>query len=210
MVKLDSHELQKELKGLIAEQQKAEQPGRLSLGVAGGRSCDSGQDEQELLQIQGQLAEAKITAKNAQERIEIIEEQIESMNIRSPQDGIITTWEAKKNLMGRPVEIGTELLQIAATEGDWILEVEVPDDDMGPILAAKSKLEDDIKAGRKKAGATLPAYFVTMTDPEHRYQGYVRADRPERRDDGRIGAVQEPPHRQGDGRLQRRRSGKTT
>ena len=95
------------------------------------------------------------------------------MNIRSPQDGIITTWEAKKNLMGRPVEIGTELLQVAAEDGDWILEVEVPDDDMGPILAAQSKLEADIKAGRKKAGSTLPAYFVTMTDPEHRYEGYV-------------------------------------
>ena len=69
------------------------------------------------------------------------------MNIRSPQDGIITTWEAKKNLMGRPVEIGTELLQVAAEDGDWILEVEVPDDDMGPILAAKSKLDADIKDG---------------------------------------------------------------
>ncbi len=92
------------------------------------------------------------------------------MNIRSPQDGIITTWEAKKNLMGRPVEIGTELLQIAATDGEWILEVEVPDDDMGPVLAAKSQLQADIASGRKKAGDTLPAYFVTMTDPEHRYK----------------------------------------
>ena len=67
---------------------------------------------------------------------------------------MITTWEAKKNLMGRPVEIGTELLQVAAEDGDWILEVEVPDDDMGPILAAKSKLDADIKDGRKKAGST--------------------------------------------------------
>jgi hypothetical protein len=75
--------------------------------------------------------------------------------------------------MGRPVEIGTELLQVAAEDGDWILEVEVPDDDMGPILAAQSKLEADIKEGRKKVGTTLPAYFVTMTDPEHRYDGYV-------------------------------------
>ena len=31
----------------------------------------------------------------------------------------------------------------------------------------------DIKAGRKKPSDTLPAYFVTMTDPEHRYEGYV-------------------------------------
>ena len=95
------------------------------------------------------------------------------MKIRSPQDGIITTWEARKNLSGRPVEIGTELLQVAATDGDWILEVEVPDDDMGPVLFAQSQLEKDIKAGRKRAGATLPAFFLAMTDPEHRYEGYV-------------------------------------
>jgi hypothetical protein len=133
----------------------------------------SSQDEQEGIQINAQKAEATITAKSARERIEIIKEQIESMSIRSPQDGIVTTWEVRKNLMGRPVEIGTDLMQVAAEDGDWILEVEVPDDDMGPILAAKNQLEEDIKAGRKKAGSTLPAYFVTMTDPEHRYQGYV-------------------------------------
>ena len=164
--------LQKELKGLIAEQAEGREPGRVA-GRAGHRSCARARTTQDLLQIQAQRAEAKITAKSAKERIEIVEEQIESMNIRSPQDGIITTWEAKKNLMGRPVEIGTELLQIAATDGEWILEVEVPDDDMGPILAAQSQLEADIKAGRKKPGTTLPAYFVTMTDPEHRYHGYV-------------------------------------
>ena len=96
------------------------------------------------------------------------------MNIRSPQDGIITTFEAKKNLMGRPVEIGTELLQVAATDGEWILEVEVPDDDMGPILAAKSQLDEDIKAGREKPDATLKANFISMTDPDHLYPAYVR------------------------------------
>jgi hypothetical protein len=44
---------------------------------------------------------------------------------------------------------------------------------MGPILAAQSRLATEIAEGRKKVGATLPAYFVTMTDPEHRYEGYV-------------------------------------
>jgi multidrug efflux pump subunit AcrA (membrane-fusion protein) len=171
VAKLDSKDLQKELKGLIAEKQKAESQA-MSLEIQATK-VRGGQDEQELLQLQAQRAEARITAKSSKERIDIVEEQIESMNIRSPQDGIITTWEAKKNLMGRPVEIGTELLQVAATDGDWVLEVEVPDDDMGPILLAKHKLEEDIKAGRKPAGTPLGAYFVTMTDPEHRYDGYV-------------------------------------
>src|SRR5262249_538262 len=171
VVKLDSRDLQKELKGLIAEMQKAEsQYASLGLQI---QKLRSGQDDQELLQIQAQRAEAKITAGSAKQRIDIVEEQIESMNIRSPQDGKITTWEARKTLMGRPVEIGTELLQVAATDGEWILEVEVPDDDMGPILAAQSRLEADIAAGRKKPGTPLGAHFVTMTDPATRYEGYV-------------------------------------
>ena len=155
----------------MAEKQKAESS-ILSLGIQ-LEKLGRGQDEQEQFQVRAQLAEAKITAKSSKERIEILNEQLESMNVRSPQDGVITTWEAKKNLMGRPVEIGTELLQVAAEDGDWILEVEVPDDDMGPVLAAKAKLDADIKEGRKKPSDTLPAYFVTMTDPEHRYEGYV-------------------------------------
>ncbi len=108
------------------------------------------------------------------------------MNIRSPQDGIITTWEAKKNLMGRPVEIGTELLQVASTEGEWILEVEVPDDDMGPILAAKHQLEEDIKAGRKKPDDD-PVRLLRDDDrpraPLLRLRAQDRSQRRERRRD---------------------------
>jgi multidrug efflux pump subunit AcrA (membrane-fusion protein) len=171
LAKIESYELQKELKGLMAEMQKAKSQ-MVSLGLQ-SEKLRHGQDEQEQIQVQAQLAEARITAKSSKERIDILNEQLELTNVRSPQDGVITTWEARKTLVGRPVEIGNELLQVAAEDGEWILEVEVPDDDMGPILAAQSKLDDDIKAGRKKVGSTLSAYFVTMTDPEHRYPGYV-------------------------------------
>jgi hypothetical protein len=125
------------------------------------------------MQLQGQLWEAKLTAKGAAEQIEVIRDQLESMQIHAPQDGIVTTWEVKKNLLGRPVEIGQELISIAATDGEWVLEVDVPDDDMGPVLAARSKLERDIKEGKKPIGSRLSAYFVTATDPEHRYPGFV-------------------------------------
>ena len=171
LAKLDSFELQKELKQLFLDNTKAlSQMNSLEIQA---QKLNSSQENQEQLQVRAQQAEARITAKYTREQIEILNDQIESMNIRSPQDGIITTWEAKKNLLGRPVEIGTELLQVAATDGDWIMEVEVPDDDMGPILAAHSRLEKEIAEGKKKVGTTLPAYFVPMTGPETLYEGYV-------------------------------------
>jgi multidrug efflux pump subunit AcrA (membrane-fusion protein) len=171
LAKLDSFELQKELKRLIADNQKALSQ-MSSLEIQSQKQASS-QDNQEQLQIQAQKAEARITAKSTKEQIDILNEQIDSMTIRSPQDGIITTWEAKKNLLGKPVEIGTELLTVQATDGDWILEVEVPDDDMGPILAAQSKLDKEIAEGKKKVGTPLRSYFVPMTGPETLYEGYV-------------------------------------
>jgi len=172
LVKLDSKDLQKEMNSLIADLNKA-QTQKLYLEIQ-AQKASSTQSDTDLHQLQGQIAEAFITAKSSKERIEIVGEQLESMNIRSPQDGIVTTFEARKNLMGRPVEIGTELLQVAATDGEWIAEVEVPDDDMGPILAAKSQLDEDIKSGREKPDATLKTNFISMTDPDHLYPAYVR------------------------------------
>jgi hypothetical protein len=172
LVKIYSKELDKELKGLMADENKALNQAR-SLDQQINKAA-SGQSDTDYIQLRAQLSEAQITANSAHARIDIINEQLESLNVRSPQDGIVTTWEAKQTLLGRPVDFGTELLQVAAIDGEWILEVEVPDDDMGPILLAKSKLEEEIKAGTKPPGTPLAANFIPMTGPEHLYKGYVR------------------------------------
>jgi biotin carboxyl carrier protein len=173
VARLDSKELEKELSKLIGEKAKAESSVRV-LENQYERSSNRQQEQDYNYQVQVQLAEAKSTIRSATEQIEIVQEQIESMTIRAPVSGEITTWEVRKNLMGRPVEIGHELLSIGSTGGEWTLEVEVPDDDMGPVLEAQSRLNAEIAAGTKKPGTALSAYFVTMTDPEHRYKGYVR------------------------------------
>ncbi|AGA30911.1 efflux RND transporter periplasmic adaptor subunit [Singulisphaera acidiphila] len=170
LVRLESKELERRLKELMAEKQKAESD-VLFLGHQAQKAVTA--PDAEKYQIQAQRSAATITAKSAQEQIESINEQLEEMKVRSPQDGIVTSWEVRKNLLGRPVEIGQELIAVASTVGDWVLEVEVPDDDMGPVLDAQSRLEEEIKQGKKPVGSRLQAYFVTATDPEHRYPGYV-------------------------------------
>jgi biotin carboxyl carrier protein len=170
LVRMESLDLEKDMKRLIAEKQAAQtQVEHLSRQVQKATSGSA-----DYIQLQGQLSAERIKAKSAQEQIEIIQEQLEEMVVRSPLDGVITTWEVRKNLLGRPVEVGQELISVAATDGEWVLEVDVPDDDMGPILDAQSKLESEIKAGKKPPGSTLSAYFVTAIEPDHRYPGYVR------------------------------------
>ena len=168
---LESKELEKKWTELVAEKQSA-----LSQQIFLRRQLGSsnGMRDDEKAQLSGQENESRIKAESADKQIKILQEQFESMKIRAPQDGIITTWEPQKTLKGRPVEIGTELLQVAALAGEWEMEVDVPDDDMGPVLEARSKLQKEIDAGTKPPGSTLEAYFVTATDPEHRYPGFVR------------------------------------
>jgi multidrug efflux pump subunit AcrA (membrane-fusion protein) len=170
LVHLDSPELQKDLKKITAEYHDAlSQVARLTNQV---NKSTPRPDERD--QLKAQLSEAQIKAEGARDQIQIINEQLALMDVHSPQDGIVTTWEVKKNLLGRPVEVGQELVQIAATGGEWVLEVEVPDDDMGPVLEAQSRLRREIAEGKKSPGSSLETYWVSATDPERRYPGYVR------------------------------------
>lgn len=168
LVQLTSKELEKEFRRLQAEKQAASSQVSL-LNTQRAKSTHAEEKEQ----LNAEYTTAQIKAKSADLQMAIIQEQFEMMKITAPQAGIVTTWEAKRNLLGRPVEIGQELISVAATDGDWVLEVEVPDDDMGPVLAAQSKLQEEIKNKKKSEGSLLEAYFVSATDPEHRYPGYV-------------------------------------
>lgn len=169
LLELFSPDLDKEHKRLIAEM-NASNTQMLNLRKQYDAAVSRPQERE---QLNAQLNEARIKHDSALEQIDIINEQIQTLTLTSPCDGIVTTWEVQKNLMRRPVEVGQELIQVADTSGDWVLEVEVADSDMGPILTAYDKLKKEIAAGTKPADARLGAYFVTMTDPEHRYRGQV-------------------------------------
>ena len=231
VLRMFNRELDKESKRLIAEKNSADADQlRLSRQVS-----DPSVRPEERRRIQAELEEAKIRSEGAARQLEVIAEQEESLTIRSPIDGIVTTWEVKKTLLNRPVDIGQELIQIADKGGPINLEVQIPDDDMAPVLEARNRLltqmgtrleelraafqrgalsGEDLEAARLEAdilereirlnqgglsdeelegilemsqqararlremGRTppstrLPAYFVTATDPSHRYQGEV-------------------------------------
>ena len=169
LLRLDSKELRKELEKVRA--QRGEAQNKINLLTA---QLSAFLKPGEKNQLEGQRTEAEIQLKSAQMQMDLLEDQIGQLEVKAPVDGIVTTWEVRKNFLGRPVEVGQELVQISGTAGDWVLEVEVPDDDMGPVLDARDRLNDEIRAGSKPADAKLEAYFVTATDPEHRYYGHVQ------------------------------------
>ncbi len=137
LARIESKQLETELKKLVAEQSQATS----KVASLQAQIADSTIKPGERRQLVAEQAQAEIQRKSAEEQIAIINDQLRMMEVRAPQDGIVTTWEVKKSFLNRPVDVGQELIQVASLEGQWVLEVNVPDHDMGPILEARGRLD---------------------------------------------------------------------
>jgi hypothetical protein len=152
IAKLESKDLEAELQKLLAEKAEAvTQKGTLEAQIA-----KSTTPPDEKPRLYGELKQAEIKIEGANEQIRYVTEMLELLNVRAPNDGIVTTWKVQENLKNKPVEVGTELIQVADLSGEWVLEVNVSDHDMGPILAAESQLRTQV-APVKEAKAKLDA-----------------------------------------------------
>ena len=64
-------------------------------------------------------------------------QQLAELEVHSPLAGVVITWDAERQLAGRPVKRGDSLLTVADLSGPWELLLDVPDGRAGPILAAR-------------------------------------------------------------------------
>jgi hypothetical protein len=98
------------------------------------------------------------------QQCKILDEQRAGMKIVSPRDGVVLTWDLDRLLTSRPVKRGDQLMIVAPLDGTWDLELKIPDDKVGHVLAA-----------RKKAGEVpLEVNFVLAGEPSVEYQGKIR------------------------------------
>ena len=98
-----------------------------------------------------------------QQQLEILRRQHLSLQLQSPIHGRVLTWDVERLLGGRPVRRGQLLISMGEVDGPWILELQVPDDHIGHVLAA-----------RKETGQPQRVRFVLATDPGTAYWGQVR------------------------------------
>jgi len=115
---------------------------------------------------------AKLTAEANQWRSQIasleglqksLDDQVKALVVKSPKAGRVITWDPRNRLIGRPVEKGQTLLTIADTEGDWKLELHMPEDRIAYIRRAQ-----------KEFGDQLEVSFVVANEPGKTHYGQVR------------------------------------
>jgi multidrug efflux pump subunit AcrA (membrane-fusion protein) len=87
--------------------------------------------------LAGQRSELKQRIVALDEELRLLRRKRERLQITSPIAGEITTWDVETLLRDRPVRQGQILLDVAETAGAWELELQVPEDVIGHVLATQ-------------------------------------------------------------------------
>jgi len=90
-------------------------------------------------------------------------EKREQLRVRSPMAGQVATWNVEELLTQRPVRRGQTLVGLVDPDGEWELEIRVPEDRFGHVALAG-------RATPEPLGAT----FVSAADPNRSFRATLR------------------------------------
>lgn len=110
-----------------------------------------------------QLRSLKQSLAGLAEQLELLNRRAEALDVTSPLTGEVITWDVENLLRARPVSRGHLLLSVADTTAPWRVEVPLPEQRLGHVVAAFQQA--------KAAGQPLNVEFVLATNPEHSYTG---------------------------------------
>ncbi|MGA2068934.1 MAG: HlyD family efflux transporter periplasmic adaptor subunit [Thermoguttaceae bacterium] len=118
---------------------------------------------EEQQRVLGELAEARENLRSLDAQLEIYKKKTADLEVKSPIDGVVVTWDLEHRLLRRPVQRGQVLLSVANPAGEWQLELHMPEDRMGYVAAAQQAISAD-----------LPVTYMLATHPGSTRQGTVQ------------------------------------
>jgi multidrug efflux pump subunit AcrA (membrane-fusion protein) len=163
LVVLKKPQLELEYSRLLGEMQTAR--AKLSaidasLLATGRDSASNSPDKVNQLTAEQQEVKSLLASLEKQQKILIAERK--DLELRSPIDGTVVTWNPKDLLAARPVARGQALLTVDDLSGNWTAELQVADNRIGHVIEAQ---------GRDKQ--ELPVTFILATEPGVSYKGSV-------------------------------------
>lgn len=121
-------------------------------------------DLSERNRLTGQRLQLKKTYESLGAQLKLLYQKREQLKVKSPIKGQVLTWQVRDQLIHRPVQRGQILMTIADPDGDWELEVNMPENRMGHIAGAQKDLEKQ----------DLDVEYILATSPGTSYEGKVK------------------------------------
>jgi multidrug efflux pump subunit AcrA (membrane-fusion protein) len=123
-----------------------------------------GLSEDERTKLGGQVLELRESLQSLQNQIELREQQMEELILRSPIAGqVMLSWDVERSLLRRRVEAGQILMAVADPSDEWELELYMPERRMGHVNRARQSIKED-----------LDVDYILATEPRRRLDGTVR------------------------------------
>ena len=162
LVVLHDPQLSLELPRVIGEIEVVRErlKGVLAARLAGGATVDAANRARQLTSEEEELKERQ---QSLTRQKQLIEKQQEALTLKSPICGKVLTWDVATILSDRPVERGQALLTVGDTDGPWMIEMRVADNDFGHVRRAQARFNPN-----------LEVYFVLPSDPSKSYRGKIR------------------------------------
>jgi hypothetical protein len=159
LLQLDNTDLDVRLQGVIGELQQALRQWQSASRLRSNHNLP--QSDRDSYAAQALELDQKIKDLETQQKLLL--EQKDQLQVHSPIEGEVVTWDVERVLRQRPVNRGERLLRIADPDGPWELEVFMPENRMGHIAAAQKELDGPLKVE-----------YILATDPKRTLQGTVR------------------------------------
>jgi len=128
-----------------------------------GGTAAATENREQFHQRTAEEEEVKELLKSLDKQLVLLKQQAEELTIRSPIAGQVLTWDVSQLLESRPVERGQLLLRVDDLSGPWELELRVPDEKIGFVLAE-----------RTTEASPLDVSFLLATDPDQTHTAKVR------------------------------------
>ena len=167
LVRLDNSDLSRSLEEVLGQiqivRQQISSVSSLQLTVPRGNQARADQSRDRNAASNRLAAEQQrltMQLDNLQKQYALLERQNEQLEIRSPANGTVVTWDVRQSIASRPLERGQQIMTVANEAGPWQLRLFVRDRQAGHLREAQSTLGDP-----------LDVTFALGTEPESRFRG---------------------------------------
>ena len=128
--------------------------------------------------LAAEISDLQFQLELLQNRETFLNEKREHLEIVAPRSGQVITWRPQASLLGKPVEWGDRLFDIADLDGDWEVVLQVPEQRIGYVWDRVDEGDEtngpaSINSTLNKPGQKLTVDFFLQSNPNRRYESSV-------------------------------------
>ena len=162
LVVLHNNELKSEI--IAVESQREEKLKLLSGLLAERDELIRGPTSERNSRIEGAIARTTAELHGLERKQQVLDQRQQSLNIVSPIDGVVSTFEVDQLLRHRPVRRGEILLEVMDDSGPWQLELDVAQNRTGHLMRAQADSSEPLDIDYLLVSAPEKTYHASFKE----------------------------------------------